>query len=127
MVIRSRLPTNPGHILSDVHGLSVCRWSRGCIVAKRLDRSRCRLACGVGWATVKAIADHIGPTMEMHIHSNSRGSTPGARRLHSAVNHWQPGPFAKLHWPLVIMLVVMRVVRRYIVRELRVCWIVPAN
>jgi len=28
------------------------RWSRGCIVAKRLDRSRCRLACGVGWATV---------------------------------------------------------------------------
>ena len=30
---------------------SVC-WSRGCIVAKRLDRSRCRLACGVGLATV---------------------------------------------------------------------------
>jgi len=30
---------------------SVC-WSRGWIVAKRLDRSRCRLACGVGRVTV---------------------------------------------------------------------------
>ena len=29
--------------------LSVCHWSRGCIVAKRLDRSRCHLACGVRW------------------------------------------------------------------------------
>ena len=25
---------------------------------------------------LKAIAGHIGPTIEMHIHSNSRGSTP---------------------------------------------------
>ena len=38
---------------------------------------------------------------EMHIHLNSRGSTGDARRLHSAVNQWQPGPFSKLLWPLV--------------------------
>ena len=30
-----------------------------------------------------------------------RAAEPGARRLHSAVNQWQPGPFAKLLWPLV--------------------------
>ena len=58
LIFRSRLPTegwNPG-VLSNVHGLSVCesvcRWSCGCIVAKRLDRSRCHLARGVGWAIV---------------------------------------------------------------------------
>ena len=54
--------------------------------------------------SLKAIAGHNSPSIEMHIHSNSRGSTPGAWRLHSAVNQWQPAPFAKLLWPLVIQL-----------------------
>ena len=31
-------------------GRSVSHWSRRCIVAKRLDQSRCCLACGVRWA-----------------------------------------------------------------------------
>ena len=38
--------------LSDVRCPSDVCWSRRWIVAKRLDRSRCRLACGAGWATV---------------------------------------------------------------------------
>ena len=43
-------------IATDVwHGLSACLsvMSRRGILQKRLDRSRCRLARGVGWATVK--------------------------------------------------------------------------
>ena len=35
--------------------------------------------------SLKAIAGHIGPMIKMHIYPNSRGSTPGTRRLHSAL------------------------------------------
>ena len=33
--------------------------------------------------------------------------TPGTCRLYSAVNQWQPGPFAKLLWPLGLVITVI--------------------